>query len=93
MSEPSKGRERGCVALLTSDSNWSAEQIVSNLASLPTDAHHAAQVRAGQRFSSASEAQDGAASSASAERILQAQGMRPQPIDATAQRILAAGAT
>lgn len=36
-SEHSRGRERGCVALLTSDKNWSAEQIVANLPELPRD--------------------------------------------------------
>ena len=36
-SEHSRGRERGCVALLTADKNWSAAEIVANLADLPTD--------------------------------------------------------
>ena len=37
-SEHSKGRERGCVALLTSDQNWAAATICAQLGTLPTDA-------------------------------------------------------
>lgn len=36
-SEHSRGRERGCAALLTASENWSASAIVQELPNLPTD--------------------------------------------------------
>ena len=52
-SEHSKGRERGCAALLSSDKGWSAAQIIAELPNLPTDRENAARNPAAKARSAA----------------------------------------
>jgi len=52
-SEHSRGRERGCVSLLTAADGWSVSQIVAKLQSLPTDERLADDARAAKHQASA----------------------------------------
>ncbi|WP_126174362.1 hypothetical protein [Altericroceibacterium xinjiangense] len=52
-SPHSRGRERGCVTLLTADKGWSAARIVAHLSDLPTDRELHAASPAGRAASDA----------------------------------------